>query len=417
MDAPLVLMLVVYNPSPLYDAQRNFWRQYINSSPNISCYFVTFDNVSEITLDGDTLRIPGVESYEGIMKKTLDALDYFLTRNSYDFVVRTNISSVWNYPKLLTYLETLPRTGVYAGVPGGSRGSMTWVSGSGITMTPDVCRKLLDARDLALSFNCIDDVDIGFTFEKLGVPLTLGTRIDIYDDSVEIPKGEYHYRVRLLPCPNNVIERTIKCMMSIQSYLRTIYEEKCAISSDINEHLPTLMSYAAKCTSVVECGVREPTSSYAFATGLLGVAGNKYLLVDPFESPSMSKFIDVCSQEGVNASFYKGSDLECPLVQTDLLFIDTWHVYGHLKRELARWNGDVKKYIILHDTTVDGFYGETIRNGWDAVKQSAETGIPVDEINRGLGPAVSEFIAEHPEWTIEAVYTNNNGLTVLRRLC
>jgi hypothetical protein len=198
--------------------------------------------------------------------------------------------------------------------------------------------------------------------------------------------------------------------------LRKTYQEKCATSSDINEHLPTLLSYATKCTSIVECGVREPTSSYAFATGLLGVAGNKYLLVDPFESESMGNFIDECSLEGVNATFYKGSDLECPLVETDLLFIDTWHVYGHLKRELARWSGHVKKYIILHDTTVDGVFGETIRLGCDAARKSAESGIPIDEINQGLGRAISEFIAKHPEWTIEAVYTNNNGLTVLRRL-
>jgi hypothetical protein len=203
----------------------------------------------------------------------------------------------------------------------------------------------------------------------------------------------------------------------MESCLRKIYEEKCATSSDINEHLPTLLSYATKCRSIVECGVREPTSSYAFAAGLVGAFENSYMLVDLFESASMGNFIDTCSLEGVNATFYKGSDLECPLVETDLLFIDTWHVYGHLKRELARWSGHVKKYIILHDTTVDEVVGETIRAGWDAVQQSAESGIPVDEINQGLGRAISEFLEWHPEWTTDAVYTNNNGLTILRRLC
>ena len=212
MATPKVLMLVIYNPSPLYDAQRDFWRRYMNSSPNISCYFIVNSNVPEITLDGDTLRIPGTESYEGIMKKTLDAFDFFLEKDTYDFIIRTNISSIWDYPKLLAHLTTLPSTNVYAGAPGGTRGSMTWASGSGMIMTPDVCKKLMDARNLALTFNVIDDVDIGYTFEQLGVQVTPGERFDVYDDTTNIPLGFYHYRVRLLPQPDNVIRRTIACM-------------------------------------------------------------------------------------------------------------------------------------------------------------------------------------------------------------
>ena len=99
-----------------------------------------------------------------------------------------------------------------------------------------------------------------------------------------------------------------------------------------------------------------------------------------------------------------------------MLFIDTWHVYGHLKRELALWHPYVKKYIAMHDTQVDGVYGETIRNGSDAVKQSQETGIPVEEIRRGLRPAIEEFMAGHPEWKLKAYYVNNNGLTILERV-
>ena len=392
----------------------------MSSSPNISCYFITHCDVPEITLDGDTLCIPGEESYEGIIVKTLKALDYFLERKSYDFVIRTNISSIWDYQQLNKYLLTLPKTGLYCGLPGGTKGSMAWVSGSGILMTPDVCKKLLDARELALSFKVIDDVDIGYTFEKLGVPITIGSRHDIYDDSVEIPKGFYHYRVRLLPTPANLIERTIACMSRVKiemdSAIKRLFFEKCRIPSDINEHLPVLLNYALKCSSIVECGVREPTSSYAFATGLLGVPDNQYTLIDPFESTSMNTFLTLCRSEGVNASFLKQSDLECQLIDTELLFIDTWHIYGHLKRELARWNGVVKKYIILHDTTTDEIYGETLRNGWDAVEQSRTSGIPIDEITRGLGPAVTEFLNEHPEWQIEQKLTNNNGLTVLRRI-
>jgi hypothetical protein len=193
------------------------------------------------------------------------------------------------------------------------------------------------------------------------------------------------------------------------------YEARCKHTSDINEHLPVLYEYTKKCSSVVECGVRSIVSSYAFGLGLKGTFNNSYYLVDPAASPSMPAFLQLCQSEGVNAQFWNQSDLVCPLVQTDLLFIDTWHIYGQLKRELDRWHSSVNKYIIMHDTTVDEWHGETIRIGWNAIQQSKESGIPVEEINKGLWPAIEEFLVAHPEWTLEKRLTNNNGLTVLKR--
>ena len=69
----------------------------------------------------------------------------------------------------------------------------------------------------------------------------------------------------------------------------------------------------------------------------------------------------------------------------------------------------------MHDTTVDEFNGETIRCGWDANKQSIESGFPVEEINKGLWPAIAEFVENNPEWYIKERFTNNNGLTILAR--
>jgi hypothetical protein len=68
----------------------------------------------------------------------------------------------------------------------------------------------------------------------------------------------------------------------------------------------------------------------------------------------------------------------------------------------------------MHDATVDEWYGESIRgNQHDIARQSRESGFPPDEIAKGLWPAITEFLAEHPEWKLEERFTNNNGLTVL----
>ena len=199
------------------------------------------------------------------------------------------------------------------------------------------------------------------------------------------------------------------------SVIEEKYMQRCNQRSDINEHLPTLFHYARECAHVTECGVRGAISSYAFANALRG-RDNRLIMVDLKKSQNTDVCLKECQNEAVNATFYEESDLTCPMEPTELLFIDTWHVYGHLKRELARWNGSVSKYIILHDTTVDGVLGESVREGWNIPEQARQSGLTQEEIRKGLWPAVEEFLADHPEWKLKERFTNNNGLTVLVRV-
>ena len=75
--------------------------------------------------------------------------------------------------------------------------------------------------------------------------------------------------------------------------------------------------------------------------------------------------------------FHLANSLEAEIAPTDLLFIDTYHVYDQLRRELERHAGKVRRFIAMHDTTTFGERGEA-------------------EGSRGLWPAVEEFLATHP---------------------
>jgi hypothetical protein len=119
---------------------------------------------------------------------------------------------------------------------------------------------------------------------------------------------------------------------------------------------------------------------------------------------------------GIDYQFIQGDSAKVDIEPTDLLFIDTWHIYGHLKRELEKHHSVVKKYIMMHDTTVDEFQGETIRCGWNPYEQSLKTGYPVEEITKGLKYAIDEFLEAHSEWSLEKKFTHNNGLTILKRI-
>ena len=196
------------------------------------------------------------------------------------------------------------------------------------------------------------------------------------------------------------------------------YKRVCDAHSDINEHLPTLRRYAAECSSVAEMGVRSVVSTWAFLQGLLdSQAAEKSLqCLDLNDAPLINDICALAKNNGIEMTFIKGDSATTRLNPVDLLFIDTWHIYGHLKRELAFHCDRVAKYIVMHDTTLDAINGESIRNGWNTFEQARTSGYPEEEIRRGLKPALEEFLAAHPEWVVKEVFTNNNGLTVLQRV-
>ena len=200
--------------------------------------------------------------------------------------------------------------------------------------------------------------------------------------------------------------------------VRNKYTSLCNESSDINEHLPTIYKYATECESVLELGVRGCVSSWAFAFGLLNNerTTRKLTLNDIYEC-NIEELLTTTKGLNINIDYKWIDDLKLEMKENvDLTFIDTWHVYAQLKRELDKFSKITNKYIIMHDTTVDEFYGETIRCGWNAHAQSAQTGFPVEEINCGLWKAVEDFLASNNNWKLKERYVNNNGLTILERI-
>lgn len=190
-------------------------------------------------------------------------------------------------------------------------------------------------------------------------------------------------------------------------------------ASDINEHLPTLMRLSVGCGSIAELGVREAVSTWAFLYGLcLNQKEEKTLYcVDLNDPPCLGELRQLTASCGVGFEFFRGDSATTPVPEVDMMFIDTWHVYGHLKRELAFHHARVRKFIVLHDTEVDKLVGESVRDPkHDIDKLSAQYGYPRHEVTMGLSFAVREFLSDHPEWTLKEHHANNNGLTVLGRV-
>lgn len=196
--------------------------------------------------------------------------------------------------------------------------------------------------------------------------------------------------------------------------LRDEYEIAKTKYSDIYEHIPTLRNLSSECTHITEFGVRSCVSTWAFLSGLYenGLEEKNLVSCDIAIHDNIVKVDTVAKNCGINFQFIHDNDLEILISTTDLLFIDTFHVYGQLKRELHQHSNQVRKYIVLHDTTSYGEFGEPC----DLQQTAIQTGFSIEELKLGLWPAVEEFLNEHPEWILRKRYTNNNGLTILSRI-
>jgi hypothetical protein len=110
----------------------------------------------------------------------------------------------------------------------------------------------------------------------------------------------------------------------------------------------------------------------------------------------MVQINDYCSSNNIYYQFILGDTTKIKIEETDLLFIDTFHKYGQLKKELELHGNKSKKYIILHDTTNCEFTDEDVGN-------------------IGILKAITEFLELNSHWVIHKRFYNNNGLTILKR--
>ena len=176
--------------------------------------------------------------------------------------------------------------------------------------------------------------------------------------------------------------------------LQQTYEELCTRPSDINEHLPTLKKYANECEHITEMGVRWVVSTYAL------LMGKPKKLISYDINPINSEPIQEMVKDVTEFEFRVANTLDLEIEETDLLFIDTLHNYNQLKGELELHSNKAKKYIIFHDTTAFEWIGESYEG-------------KVDEV--GVWPAIEEFLEVNSNWELYERFTNNNGLTILKR--
>ena len=179
------------------------------------------------------------------------------------------------------------------------------------------------------------------------------------------------------------------------SNITSIYNQLCETPSDIHQHLPTLMKYASECEHITEMGVRGVVSTFALLMG----EPKRMISYDINWSQGIEGLVKEVNENGIDFDFRIGDTTDLTIAETDLLFIDTLHNYNQLKKELELHSDKVRKYLIFHDTTSFEFIGESYEG-------------KVDE--KGIWYAIEELL-EEGKWELKERFTNNNGLTILKR--
>ena len=178
-----ILNLVLYSKDNSYDKMYDITRRYYAKFyPQVkTIYYLFDDSISNPTFKDDILLIPGKESYlPGILDKTIKAID--ITKNmDYDYLLRSNISTVVNIKMLLNYLTRNPDVdygGSWAlthirkgfrdplnGINDDRYDGLDFISGTGIILSRNAVRNILENKN-KIYYTVVDDVSIGFFFQR-----------------------------------------------------------------------------------------------------------------------------------------------------------------------------------------------------------------------------------------------------------
>jgi len=175
-------ILIIFSYTDYYEKMAEILTKYYSRFANVSHYFIVSreDQSSHVEVEENYIYVKCPETMMNILRKTVASMKYVLEiGGDFDYLVRSNISTLVNVPKLMTYLEPISRTNFYGG---GQSGKIDWVTmktendaagvndyvffgtqffqGTSILFSKDVVQYMCDNCD-KFKYTIIDDVSIG----------------------------------------------------------------------------------------------------------------------------------------------------------------------------------------------------------------------------------------------------------------
>jgi hypothetical protein len=196
-----LIILILANDTEVYLEMQKIWKIYMKTHPNIKSFFIKYKEqlVDDIILTDDTIFIKGKESIiPGCLDKTIKSIEFLLKNMDFDFIFRTNMSSVVDLNKMYNLLnENIECAGVVGNYYG-----QKFVSGAGMLMNKKLCELLINNKS-SINYNVIDDVSIGKILTDKNINIIELTRFETYNyqNNIELVnndmiKNYYHFRCK-----------------------------------------------------------------------------------------------------------------------------------------------------------------------------------------------------------------------------
>lgn len=194
-----ILHLVLYSNDTHYDNMYEITREYYKKFGNVHTIYYKYNPLlrESYLLNGDILEIKGNESYiPGILDKTLESFKYF-NIDAYDYVIRSNISTIINFDLLVNNLDGI----VYGGGLAISlneqlknivvKPNSMYASGTSLIFN-NVGMKMLLSNENKINKTLVDDLAIGLLFYDLGImPKIINDKFVFVDDGDVVDVGKY----------------------------------------------------------------------------------------------------------------------------------------------------------------------------------------------------------------------------------
>lgn len=154
-----VIMLVIASYDNIYNDIIETWKTYMKRVNNVKIYLLhcRSDLDEEMIADDDE----GIIFYNceesfvpGIFLKSIHSMNYCHKKYRYDYLIRTNLSSFYNIPRLLNFLDEQPKNNFAGGCHGVSH-DVPFISGCGIILSYDLVERMLKS---ALEENAVDHI-------------------------------------------------------------------------------------------------------------------------------------------------------------------------------------------------------------------------------------------------------------------
>jgi len=216
-----LIILIIANDNDNYFEMQEKWQSYMNKHPHITSYFIKYkeDLEENIIQNEDTIYVKGQESLiPGCLDKTIKSIEHVLNNFDFNFIFRTNLSSVVDLNKLYNLLNNNIE---YAGVIGDYYGQK-FISGAGFLMNRQTCKLLIDNKN-KLNYDIIDDVSIGQFMTSKNIKFTQLTRFEVYnyENNINLLRKDniinfYHFR-----CKSNINHN--KTIILMEKIIQLIY--------------------------------------------------------------------------------------------------------------------------------------------------------------------------------------------------